>query len=242
MAGPYYSLKKLTIYVLLPSRHHITTWYCQKTLVKPVSPFDPLPVCKGKDNGGDQNTHMQHAMTMRWKRHKSQRQKWEHWRLELVHCYVECGTRRTNKWRKKRGEKEKHFSKVAKVNIIQFIPLKEKRQLLNVIIHVSDHGSVVYHSKFCARLKKMCTYSSYVTQSDEPWCCKWDWFCEQKRSGVFRKERFCSQCCIQLSVSSLLVTLWLLFPTVSYPAPSLARTFCIATFCRIWINYHLSKT
>lgn len=31
-----------------------------------------------------------------------QRQKWEHWRLELARCYFECGTSGANKWQKKR--------------------------------------------------------------------------------------------------------------------------------------------
>lgn len=82
-----------------------------------------------------------------------QRQKWEHWRLELARCYFECGTSGATKWQK--GERKKHFSKVAKVNIIQFIPLKGKLRVVNAILHVSDLGSLVYHLKFYARLKNM---------------------------------------------------------------------------------------
>lgn len=77
-----------------------------------------------------------------------QRQKWEHWQLELARCYFECGTSGANKWQKKRRREKKHFSKVAKVNIIQFIPLKGKLRVVNAILHVSDLGSLVYHLKF----------------------------------------------------------------------------------------------
>lgn len=59
---------------------------------------------------------------------------------------------------KREGEKETTSLEVVEINIIQFVTLKEKRRVLNVIPHVSDLGSAVYHLKFCVPLEKICTY------------------------------------------------------------------------------------
>lgn len=49
---------------------------------------------------------------------------------------------------KKKKLRNKHFSKGAKVNVIQFITVKEKWHIINAMFYLNDLGSVVYREFF----------------------------------------------------------------------------------------------
>lgn len=169
--------------------------------------------------------HMQHAMTMRWKGRETAQAGVR--TLTAVASallfWVWREESRQKEKTKRGGEKESTPPTWQKVNIIQFITLKEKRRVLNVILHVSDLGSVVYHLKFCARLEKYVHIKAALLKvTSLARCGKWG-------GGVSRKDRFCSQCrwacghhrhrvkaadegAEEEQKAALLVTWWLLLP------------------------------
>lgn len=130
----------------------------------------------------------------------------------------------TNDKKKRRRD----FSEVAKVNVIPFIPLKEKQRVLNVILHVRDLGSVVYNLKFCARPKKYIHIKATLLNATSLGAVRGTDFVDRKEVECSRRSgsvlNAASSYLDQVNAeTALLVTLWLLLPTDTYTAPEFGQ-------------------